>query len=289
MWPFSYWAQSRPRGSNTADIKRCAALSKRLQGAAVGGKWQDISEITLPSVRWPFPQRTSTWSHFMLFIPRLVSLLNNANVISSPRKKLIIGEGGLPVQASPRCLQPRLLVIKNVLSTAQWCEPNPTPLQSKSQQTSLQRWREIIVVRLWHVQPLSSLVVSNLMILYSHQGQRRRGGAWVGITQRLKCKASSMKPGWFQPASMLSWKTQTTASLKISDANKMFQFQRKHTLSLARVVGFNTAPFSPYSVTRCDHMILPLTFYINHFSSAWVRADHTRSTVWMSASCRAAM
>lgn len=45
--------------------------------------------------------------------------------------------------------------------------------------------------------------------------------------------------------------------------------------------------FSLFSVTRCNHMILPLTFYINHFSSAWVRADHTRSVVWMSASRRA--
>lgn len=35
-------------------------------------------------------------------------------------------------------------------------------------------------------------------------------------------------------------------------------------------------------------MMQPLSCYINHLSSGWVRADHTRSVVWMSASCCAA-
>lgn len=51
----------------------------------------------------------------------------------------------------------------------------------------------------------------------------------------------------------------------------MFKNPRVKELSLQRVVVFNVAQFSPYSVTRCNHMILPLTFYISHFSSARVR------------------
>lgn len=41
-------------------------------------------------------------------------------------------------------------------------------------------------------------------------------------------------------------------------------------------------------VTGCNHMMQPLSCYINHLSSGWVRADHTRSVVWMSAPCCAA-